>query len=184
MVSLVLIGQPDDLHIMLIAVPYSRENCWCVSPGDPEALSRLVGRKASQWVQTNRDRLGIQCIATRNYIPSRQPFTRWMMFPSLGGAEEFLQAFPGWAIADRIERLEQERQDLAGKMEARLARGGFDLGKFPAGERRNIARRFIGADEKLEGLARQIDELRRAESLRAKWEQGIRAHSPEAETRG
>ncbi len=102
------------------------------------------------------------------------------MFPSPEGAREFVLAFPGLAIANRIERLEQERRELAAKTEARLARGGFDLGMFPAEHRRNIARRFIAADEKLEELARQIAELGRAESLRAEWEQRIGVIGPAA----
>ncbi len=62
----------------------------------------------------------------------------WLISPSPEGAEEFLQAFPGLAIAHRIERLEHERRELAAKTETRVAWGGFDLGKFPAEQRRNI----------------------------------------------
>ncbi len=112
---------------------------------------------ASHRIEVNRDRRGIRCIATRNYIPLQTAFhAHWLMFQSPEGAEAFLQAFPSLAVAHRIERLEHERHELAAKTEARLARGGFDLGKFPAEQRRNIARRFIAADERLEGLARQI----------------------------
>ncbi len=73
MVSLVLIGRPEDLHIMLIAVPHARDTGCSVVP-DQDALSRLVGRKAAQWVESNRDRLGIRCVATRNYIPLQTAF--------------------------------------------------------------------------------------------------------------
>ncbi len=63
------------------------------------------------------DRLGIRYIATRNYIPLQTAFNGdWLMFPSLGGAKEFRQAFPGLAIASRIEKLEHERRQLAAKI--------------------------------------------------------------------
>ncbi len=165
----------------MIAAPYSRENGWYVSPDDQEALPRLVGRKASQWIEANRDRLGVRCVATRNSFPLQTAFhADWLIFLSPEGTRQFLQAFPNLAIANRIERLEHERRELAAKIEARLARGGFDLAKFPAEQRRNIARRFIGADEKLEELARHVAELRQAESLRPEWEQRIGARGPEA----
>jgi hypothetical protein len=43
----------------------------------------------------------------------------------------------------------------------RLRRGGFNTGKFPAEQRRGIARRFIEADEKLDDVARHGEELKR-----------------------
>jgi hypothetical protein len=58
---------------------------------------------------------------------------------------------------------------LAQKVDERLRRDGFDIGKFPGEQRRGIARRFIEADEKLEDLARHGEELQLADSLRTDW---------------
>ena len=41
-------------------------------------------------------------------------------------------------------------RELAQKVDERLRRGGFDIGKFPGEQRRGITRQFIEADEKLE----------------------------------
>ena len=90
-------------------------------------------------------------------------------FREPGLANEFLRTFPRFDIPNRLEGLEHDRRELAAKVDERLRRGGFDIGKFPGEQRRGIARRFIEADEKLEDLARHGEELQLADSLRTDW---------------
>ena len=170
MISLILVGRPKSLHIMVQAmVPWSRESRWCYCQLE-SALSRLVGGRASRWIMERRDEQGIQLVRTRNYVGRQTAFyASWLLFRESGHANEFLRTFPRFDIPNRLGGLERDGQELAQKVDERLRRGGFDIGKYPGEQRRGITRRFIEADEKLEGLARHGEELQLADSLRTDW---------------
>jgi hypothetical protein len=113
---------------------------------------------------------GIRLVRTRNYVGRQTAFyVSWLLIREPGLANEFLQTFPRFDIPNRREGLERDGRELAQKVDERLRRGGFDIGKYPGEQRRGITRRFIEADEKLEGLARHGEELQLADSLRTDW---------------
>ena len=67
----------------------------------------------------------------------------FLLFREPGHANEFLRTFPRFDIPNRLEGLERDGRELAQKVDERLRRGGFDIGKFPSEQRRAMARRFI-----------------------------------------
>ena len=90
-----------------------------------------------------------------------------------------LTAFP--AISDiptRLQRLHSDRQIIATRMEERLQRGGFDIGKHPPEQRRAIAQRFIESDDKLRDIDEHRQALELAEQLSLKWPARLEQHHP------
>ena len=55
------------------------------------------------------------------------------------------------------------------RMEERLHRGGFDIGKHPPEQRRAIAHRFIELDDKLMDIDEHCRGLELAQKLRPEW---------------
>jgi hypothetical protein len=166
--SLVLIGRPKSLHIMAMAMaaPSARESWW----GYGKIEIARLGAQSVQWILTRGKERNIRLIRTRNYVPSQTAFyADWLLFQEDELACQFLTAFPRFQIANRLQGLQRDRQIIATRLEERLRRGGFDIGKHPPEQRRAIAQRFIELDDKL----RDIDEHRRgielAEQLSLEW---------------
>ena len=182
MMSLILVGRPETRHIMVLAMaaPAIRERQWGDYPLD-DSLSRIVSGHVSRWILARRGEQDIEVIWTRNYV-ARQTnlYAKWLLFRNPDFAEEFLRSFPRLNVQKHIERLEHDRQELAGKVEARLRRGGFDLGKIPPEQRRAVAQRYVEADDKLRDMSCQVEQLKLAASLREEWATGIEGKSGSA----
>jgi hypothetical protein len=117
-----------------------------------------------------REQHDIRLVHTRNYIPRQTAFyADWLLFREDELAAQFLTAFPRFQIAHRREKLQQDRQTIATRMEERLHRGGFDLGKHPPEQRRAIADRFIEGDDKLRDIDDHYRALELAEKLSPEW---------------
>jgi hypothetical protein len=164
MTVLVLISRPKSLHIMIqaLAAPSSRESGWRFGRIDTTRL----GTRARQWLLAARQQHDVRLVHTRNYIPRQTAFyADWLVFRDDELAAQFLTAFPRFQIPHRREKLRQDRQTIATRMEERLRRGGFDLGRHPAEQRRTIADRFVELDDKL----RDIDDHCRTLELAEKF---------------
>ncbi len=170
MISLVHIGRPKTLHIMALAMtPRNLESRWWYSRiGDN--LSRVVGGHASRWIIAKRETNDIRLVGTKNYVPRQTAFyAHWLLFADPKLADEFLQTFPRFNTPKRIEKLGHDRNELAEKVDERLRRGGFDLGKFPPEQRRAIALRFIEADDKLVEFDQHRKNLEIASGFQSEW---------------
>ena len=162
MTSLVLIGRPKSLHIMAQAMvaTSARESRW----GYGKMETVRLGAQCVQWILTRGKEDDIRLVHTRNYVPKQTAFyAEWLLFLEDELASAFLTAFPRFQIPNRLQNLRRDRQTVATRMEERLQRGGFDIGKHPSEQRRAIAHRFLELDDKL----RDIDEHCRSLERRA-----------------
>ena len=128
----------------------------------PTASTAQLGARCVQWILTRGEAHNIRLVQTRNYVPHQTAFYAeglWFLEDDL--ASEFLTAFPQLQIPNQLQRLLHDRQIITTRMEERVHRGGFDIGKHPPEQRRAIAHRFIELDDKL----RDIDEHCRALEL-------------------
>ena len=168
MTSLVLIGRPKSLHIMAQAMvaPSARESWW----GYGKIETARLGAQCVQWILTKGKEHVIRLVHTRNYVPRQTAFyADWLLFQEDELASQFLTAFPRFQIPNRLEGLQRDRQIIATRMEERLQRGGFDIGKHPPEQRRAIAQRFIELDDKLRDIDEHCRALELAEQLSVEW---------------
>jgi hypothetical protein len=168
MTSLVLIGRPKSLHIMAQAMvaPSARESLW----GYGKMETARLGAQCVQWILTRGKEHNIRLIRTRNYVPKQSAFyADWLLFQEDDLASQFLTAFPRVQIPNRLRRLQRDREAIATRMEERLHRGGFDIGKHPPKQRRAIAHRFLELDDKLRDIDDHCRALELAEQLSVKW---------------
>jgi hypothetical protein len=146
---LILIGKPESLHVPYFAAG-SCSDYW----GHPKSfydLDHLVGRQASRWLSAGRRSESFSLIVTHNYIRAFREalYSNWLATGDLYFSEEFLRIFPQFEFQFKLDRLENQRKELAEKIAKRVERGGFDLSKHPADQRRAIANHFIYMEEKL-----------------------------------
>jgi len=67
-------------------------------------------------------------VHTRNYIPRQTAFCAdWLLFREDELAAQFLTAFPRFQIPHRLEKLQQDRQTIATRMEERFVVEGSIL---------------------------------------------------------
>ena len=85
-------------------------------------------------------------------------YADWLVFSEARLAEEFLGLFPQCRFLNRFQRGQQRYHELEAKLGARLAGGGFDLSRFPEGQRRAIVERYRDWDQQLAALADQLAE--------------------------
>ena len=170
---LVLLGIPRDLHIpyFAMAVPRSRES-YIERLDVGTELARLVGRRCAAWVQKRAQGERIELIATRNYIPSQTAFyASWLLFRDQVAAE-FLTSYPQHRLDDRIAKLEADREELAAKLEYRVKRGDFNLGRI--GDERprvDLARGYVESAEAQRSLSSDLKLLERARELAPQWQE-------------
>jgi hypothetical protein len=176
MVVLVGVGRPAERHIMAGIGLGDRANptCWCylvAARGDAKGrLTHRVGRTPARWLRERWSQQGLQLIGTRAYIATLTVlYADWLVFPEARLAEEFLQLFPQCRFLNRCQRGQQRYRELEAKLGVRLAWGGFDLSRFPAGQRRAIVERYRDWDQQLAALADQLADLQRAEGQRETW---------------
>ena len=169
MTSLVLIGRPKSLHIMAQAMvaTSARESRW----GYGKMETARLGAQCIQWISTRGKEHVIRLVHTRNYVPRQTAFyADWLLFQEDELASQFLTAFSRFQNTIRLERLQHERQIIVTRLEERLQRGGFDIGKHPPEQRRAIARRFIEWDDKLRDIDEHTRTLELAQQFAAEWE--------------
>jgi hypothetical protein len=119
MTSLVLIGRPKSLHIMIqaIAASSSRESRW----GYGEMETARLGAQCVQWILTRGKEHDIRLVHTRNYVPKQTAFyADWLLFQEDELASQFLTAFPRFQVRKRLEGLQRERETIATLMEERV----------------------------------------------------------------
>jgi hypothetical protein len=176
MISLVLIGRPKSLHIMAQAMvaPSARESRW----GYGKIETAQLGARCVQWILANAKAHVIRRVQTRNYVPRQTAFyAEWLLFQEDEVATQFVTAFPRFQIPIRLGKLRDERQTIATRLEERLQRGGFDIGKHPPEQRRAIAQRFIELDDELRDIDEHSKALKLAEQLSAEWSRGLRGRA-------
>jgi hypothetical protein len=113
----------------------------------------------------------IRLVHTRNYVPRQTAFyADWLLFAEDELACQFLTAFPRFQVPTRLQRLHSDRQIIATRMEEGVHRGGFDIGKHPAEQRRAIAHRYIELDDKLRDIDEHCRTLELAQQFATEWE--------------
>jgi hypothetical protein len=168
MSSLILIGRPKSLHIMAQAMvaASARESRW----GYGKMETARLGAQCIQWLSNSGKEHVIRPVHTRNYVPRQTAFyADWLLFQEDELASQFLTAFPRFQISNRLQNLQRDRQIIATRMEERLQRGGFDIGKHPPEQRRTIAQRFIEFDDQLRDIDEHCCALELAERLSGEW---------------
>jgi hypothetical protein len=132
--------------------------------------NRIVGRRCLDWIRAHRGDNGIGLVATRNYIrPQTALYVNWLLFRDEPLATEFLDTFPRYQFEKRIEKLRRERQLLTERLEQRLRRGGFDLGRIAENDRWIVATRYVETHDKIADLHRHERWLETANGLGNDW---------------
>ena len=83
--------------------------------------------------------------------------------------DEFLTAWPHYRIEKQIEKLEQERNVIAARIEQKLERGGFDLSKIHREHRWKVASRYCKARQEIHDREVQVRLLKEAIRLKEVW---------------
>jgi hypothetical protein len=173
MATLIILDRPDARHIPWFAmgVPSSLEDR-AVDIDIEVGLdqNRIVGRRCLDWIRAHRGDNGIGLVATRNYIrPQTALYVNWLLFRDEPLATEFLDTFPRYQFEKRIEKLRRERQLLTERLEQRLRRGGFDLGRIAENDRWIVATRYVETHDKIADLHRHERWLETANGLGNDW---------------
>jgi hypothetical protein len=171
---LVLLGVPCERHIpyFAMAVPRSRES-YAHRLDIETDLVGFVGRRCAAWVRARSTGAKIELIATRNYLPPQTAvYAKWLCFREEGSAADFLDAYPQHRLDGRMAKLKADREELSAKLQRRLKRGDFNLGRVgDERQRENLARRYVGAAEALRGIGSELRLLERARELAADWQE-------------
>jgi hypothetical protein len=173
MAMLIMLDRPDARHIpwFEMGVPSALEDR-AVDIDIEGGLDqdRIVGRRCADWIRAHRGDHEIRLVATRNYVEPRTAlYVNWLLFRDDTLATEFLQAFPKYQFAKRIERLRRERQMLTEWLEQRLKRGGFDLSRIADNDRWTVATRYVEAHDRIANLRRHERWLESANGLANDW---------------
>ena len=143
---LVLFGVPCERHIPYFAMPVPRSR---ESYAQRLDLETDLGRRCAAWVRARATGAKIELIKTRNYVPPQTAFyATWLVFGDEAVSSEFLDAYPQHQLGGRIATIEADHQALAAKLQNRLQRGDFNLGRIgDERQRENLARRYVEAAE-------------------------------------
>lgn len=181
MVSLTLIGTPEELNIPYFAMPSpsSKETSWFYPGTKSKPLSELLGGNAYRWVIEKQKIYDIRRICTRNYLPIKTAFyANWLVFFDDEIVDEFMEKFPQYKIESHIEIIKYDLADLQGMINGKLVRGAYDLSKYPPDQRRAAAQRFIELDNQVRHLAERLRYLETAKKLADKWSTEISEKFP------
>ncbi len=170
---LILLSDPCDLNIPYFAmpVPASRESC--VERLNIESdLIRLVGRRRAAWIKARLERDVIELVHTRDFVPPKTAFyAKWLLFREEAAAAAFVEAWPRHRLDERLAKIDEERQALALKLQQRLKRGDFNLGRIGDDQQReNLARRYVETAETLRGLGSQLRLIETAKGIARRWQ--------------
>ena len=151
---------------MRTSPPPCRRRTW----GYGKMETACLGAQCAQWILTRGKEHNIRLVHTRNYVPRQTAFyADWPLFQEDELACQFLSVFPRFQIPNRLQTLQHDGQIIAIRVEERLQRGGFDIGKHPAEQRRAIAQRYIELDDKLRDIDEHCRGLELAEQLSLEW---------------
>lgn len=173
MITLILVGKPESLHIPYFAMPspHSKESSWHYPKKKSTPLSQLIGGNACRWVIDKQRSCDIRRISTRNYIPRQTAFyANWLMFFNADIANEFIGKFPHLDIENQLKTSKDELSSLEEKLASKLSRGAYDLSRYPADQRLSAAQRYIDISTQSRDLAEYIALLETAINLRDGWE--------------
>lgn len=171
MAAFIILDRPKRTHIPYFAmgIPWSFENTLSHLVIDSD-LTKIVGRRCSDWLSANKGDDSIKLLSTRNYIAPREAFyLHWLHINEDSLAERFLNAFPKYRLEQRIEKLRLEREALEEKVEQRINRKGYDLFQIAADQRWIVAKRFVEAQDEINDLRRYQRDLETAAPLVAEW---------------
>ena len=167
-------GQPQRAThpYFAMAVPRSRES-YVERLSIEGDLVGLVGRRCASWIKSRADRDGIELIKTRNYVPPQTAFyATWLVFGDEAVGAEFLDTYPQHQLGGRIAMIEADHQALAAKLQNRLQRGDFNLGRIgDERQRENLALKYVEAAEALRGFSSQLELLERARRFAPQWQE-------------
>ena len=173
---LVLLGTPHHSHIPYFAmgIPSLRENSVAHLDLGTE-LVRFVGRRCAAWIGARAQGDTISLVLTRNYIPPQTTFhATWLRFRAAEVAAEFLDTYPQHRLDGRIAKLEADREALTQKLQDRVRRGDFDLGRVgDERQRENLARRYVEAAETLRRFGSELKLLERTSELAPQWQEQL-----------
>jgi hypothetical protein len=168
---LVLLGTPRELHIpyFAMAVPRSRES-YVERLNIEVDLVGLVGRRCASWIKSRQE--NVELIATRNYLfPRTAIYTKWLLFKDETTVADFLNSYPKYRLDNRLKAIGAERRALAIKLQERLRRGDFDLGRVgDEQQRENLARRYVETADTLRVLSSQLSLVDMARQLAERWQ--------------
>ena len=91
----------------------------------------------------------------------------------LGRADKIPGAlYPQHRLDGRMAKLEAEREELVAKLQNRLKRGDFNLGRIgDTQQRENLARGYVEATEALRGFNSELKLLGLARELAERWQE-------------
>jgi|GEM_PF-5703677 len=142
MTCLVPLALPKLLNIPYFAMgsPRAREER-LTACGLDEAARRLLGQHATAWLSDHiAEGGGVRIVRTRSVKqPKTAVYTDWLEFPDAKDAARFLEAFPRFDIARTRHDNAHRRDGLETELDARLARGDFDLGRYGKDHRDGLA---------------------------------------------
>ena len=170
---LILLGTPCDLHIPYFAMPDPRSRENNVTRLNIESdLVKLVDRRCAAWIKARLAGDVIELIHTRDYIPPRTAFNaKWLLFRNEPAAAAFLDVYPHYRLDERLAKIVEEQDVLTTKLQQRLKRGDFDLGRIGDDQQReNLARRYVEAAETLRSLRSQLGLLETAKGVAHEWQ--------------
>jgi hypothetical protein len=94
--------------------------------------------------------------------------------PPAASCCKFLDTYPQHGLDGQIAKIEADREALAAKLQNRLRRGDFNLGRIgDERQRENLARRYMEAAEALRGFGSQSRLLERASELAPQWQEQL-----------
>jgi hypothetical protein len=182
MITMILIGKPESLHIPYFAMPspHSKVSSWHYPNKKSVPLSQLVGGNACRWIIEKQKSFDIRRISTRNYIPPQTAFyANWLIFFDKALANELISIFPHLDSDKYLEVLKNQLSMIEAKVTEKLNRGAYDLSRYPADQRLYAAQRFIDLSTQSRNISDQITFIQTAMGLRDAWssiiDQEIRA---------
>ena len=164
-----LIGQPEWLHVPVLArgTPSSFESR--IGMGDNPDLSKQIGGEAARWLAANATGQ-YEFRWTRNHLPSSNfLYAKWLIMIDEGLAGKFLAKYPAIDVANRYRKLESRAEKIRNEIAMRMDGGGFDLSRQPPDHRRSIAERYIRLDTKLNDLVGERHLIDRALGVIPGW---------------
>lgn len=173
MITLILIGKPESLHIPYFAMPspQSKESSWHYPKKKSTPLSQILGGNACRWIIDKQRSFDIRRISTRNYIPRQTAFyANWLIFFDADIAKEFVNKFPHLNIENQLKTYKEELSSLESKLAEKTSRGAYDLSRYPADQRLPAAQRYIDINIQSRDLAEYVALLETAINLREGWE--------------
>jgi len=144
----VLLAIPTDAHIPIFALEVeARRTKYETAPLEDRApLSRLVGGNLTRRLPVCYGEHHLIQVRVR-ISPRTVLYSRWLAFPRLAEAEEFVRVNSKFGLKAIRVRTDAEYRKLKAAQEEGLSRGRFDLSRLHPRSRLNRGREFIETTE-------------------------------------